>query len=447
MDFLDIELFSTGSYVLKMHQLISVLLISILSVTLFRWVAFYLKPKLEAWSAIDEDNRRKLLRIIRLLFFFLAILGLIFVLKLNFNLSPNDNNPISISFLLEALSIIQFARLLDWVVSNYFIHRNFVKRDEEKEKLERTSPTRDPEGKATKTVQYLVYVIAIILILRNFDYDPTLYTLNLKDNESFPIKITNILSAVAIFLIMRLIVWVLTHLVLYGYYKQKNIEIGAQFAVNQLISYVGYVIAVLMGLEILGINMTLIWGGAAALLVGVGLGLQQTFNDFISGIVLLFERTVKVGDIVQMEGNLVGIIRKIGMRASIVETRDSVSVVVPNSKLVNQNVINWSHVSNRVRFFVSVGVAYGSDTALVKKLLLEAANGNKRVLKYPPPFVRFKNFGDSSLVFELYFFTKELIPEEDTKSDLRFKIDELFRAHKIKIPFPQSELYIHKMGD
>lgn len=444
MEFLDLELFNIGTYVLKVHQLISVLLFAVLSITLFRWIRLYLKPKVEEWKTIDEHHKRKLIRIIRLLFVFLSILALIFILKVNFNMSPNETNPIRFSFIFEALSIIQFARLLDWIVSHYFIHRSYAKRDEEKA---RSGNIRDSEGRATKTVQYLVYVIALVLLLRNFSFDPTIYTINLKDNQVFNLKITNLLSALAIILIGRLIVWVVTQLILYGYYKQKQIEIGAQFAVNQLVSYVGYIISVLLALEIMGINMTLIWGGAAALLVGVGLGLQQTFNDFISGIVLLFERSVKVGDVLEMEGGMVGIIRKIGMRASIVETRDSVSVVVPNSKLVNQNVVNWSHLTTSVRFNVIIKVAYGSDTALVKNLLLEAAASHKKVLKNPAPYVWFRNFGDSSLSFELYFFSRELMPAEDIKSELRFKIDELFRQNNVKIPYPQSEIYIHKSND
>lgn len=436
MEILDLVLLQLGSYELKLHQVVSVLLIIVLSITLFRWSRLYLKPKIASWSSISEYEQKRLIKIIRLLFVFLSVLGFVYFLDINF-----DPNPNYLSFVLQALSIIQFARLLDWIVSNYFIHRNFVRRDETKEKQDLTN-LYDTESSATKTVQFLVYIFAIILILENLNFDPTLFSLDLKDNETFALKISNILAAVLVFLIGKLVVWVITQLVLYGYYKQKNIDVGAQYALNQLITYVGYFISILLALKALQINVTLLWGGAAALLVGVGLGLQSTFNDFFSGIVLLFERSVKVGDIVQME-NFVGIIRKIGLRASILEARDSVSVVVPNSKLVNQNVTNWTHVSNKVRFSVSVGVAYGSDTELVKSLLLEATANNKNVLKSPKAFVRFKNFADSALSFELYFFTKNLIIDEDIKSDLRFEIDALFRANDIKIPFPQSEIYLH----
>ncbi len=437
MEFLDNVLFRLNGYELAVHQLISIGLIIILAITLFRWIRIYLKPKVESWATISEYQRKRLIKIIRLMFVFLAILGLIHVLGINFDPSPNY-----LSFIFQALAIIQFARILDWVVSNYFIHRNFVRRDQDKARSE-VKDAKDTEGAATKTVQFLVYVVALILILENLNFDPSLYTFEINDNTSFTLKISNILLAITSILIGRLVIWIVTQLALYGYYKQRNIDIGAQFAVNQLVSYVVYFIAILIALKALGFKATLVWGGAAALLVGIGLGLQQTFNDFFSGIVLLFERTVKVGDIVQMD-SFVGTIKKIGLRASIVESRDSVSVVVPNSKLVNQNVVNWTHVSHKVRFSIQVGVAYGSDTKLVKRLLLEAANNNENILQYPSPFVRFNNFADSALAFELFYFSKELIGDEDVKSDLRFDIDELFRENDIKIPFPQSEIYINQ---
>ncbi len=438
MEFLDLNLFSIRGYDFQLHQLISILLISIFGITVFRWLIVYLNPKIRSWETVTDSQRRKLLRIIRLLLIFLGVLAMVFILDLNYNISPSSPaTPIYIAFILEALAIIQFARLLDWIVSNYFIHRNFVRRDQEK----LPGKERDTEGIATRTVQFLVYIVAIILIIRSLNLDYILTTFNLKDGNFFDLKLSNIFGAVAIFLIGRLIIWMITQLFLYGYYKRKGIDIGAQFAVNQLITYVGYFIAILLALEMIGINMTLIWGGTAALLVGVGLGLQQTFNDFFSGIVLLFERTVKVGDIVHMDG-FTGMVKKIGLRASIVESRDAVSVIVPNSKLVNQSVVNWSHLSDNIRFHITVGVAYGSDTKLVEKLLLEATE-HKSILHFPAPFVRFLDFADSALTFELYYFSKQLLTEQDVKSELRFKVDELFRKNGIKIPFPQSEIHLN----
>jgi small-conductance mechanosensitive channel len=178
-----------------------------------------------------------------------------------------------------------------------------------------------------------------------------------------------------------------------------------------------------------------------ALLVGVGIGLQQTFNDFFSGILLLFERSIEIGDWVEIDG-LVGKVMRIGLRTSIVQTRDNRSVIVPNSKLVVNNVTSWSHGDDVARFDVAVGVAYGSDTELVKNLLLRAAAEQPKVMENPAPFVRMVQFGNSSLDFEIHFWTDEFMFIEDLKSDIRFSIDRLFRENKVVIPFPQSDIWI-----
>jgi small-conductance mechanosensitive channel len=170
--------------------------------------------------------------------------------------------------------------------------------------------------------------------------------------------------------------------------------------------------------------------------------LQQTFNDWASGIILLLERTVEVGDIVQVEEGTIGTVRKIGLRVSRIDTLENISVLVPNSMLVNDKVINWSHFDNKARFIIKVGVAYGSDTQLVKKLLLEVAETNDYVMKFPDPFVRFVDFGASSLDFELHVWSQALKTIEDVKSDLRFKIDAAFREHEIAIPFPQMDVWM-----
>jgi len=238
----------------------------------------------------------------------------------------------------------------------------------------------------------------------------------------------------------------LTQLVLYGYYRKKDINVGTQFAINQLLKYVIYVLAIIIAIENLGFHMTVIWGGLAALLVGIGLGLQQTFNDFFSGLILLFERSVEVGDVLEIEG-LVGTVKRIGLRASLVETRENFSVIVPNSKLVTQNVINWSHFDNKVRFKISIGVAYGSDAEKVKKVLIETAKKNPYLIDYPPPFVRLTDFADSSMQFELHFWSRNFIIIEDVRSDLRFAINQAFNENGIHIPFPQRDIWIRKAGD
>ena len=281
----------------------------------------------------------------------------------------------------------------------------------------------------------VVFLLAVLNVLLGLKLDLTLY--NVGD---FQLKIYSILSALFILLFANLISWVLTQLIFSFYYKKQKIDVGSQYAINQLFKYFIYTIAVLYALHALGINITALWAGAAALLIGLGFGVQQTFNDLVSGIILLFERTVEVGDWVQVD-NMMGKVKKIGLRTSVVETRDNISVVVPNSKLIVDNVINWSRYDNKARFKINVGVAYGSDTAIVKELLLRVARENQFIIKKPTPFVRFVDFGNSSLDFELHFWSKDFARIEDFKSDMRFEIDRVFRENSIEIPFPQRDVW------
>ncbi len=245
-------------------------------------------------------------------------------------------------------------------------------------------------------------------------------------------------------LIIISIAWLFTLLItkiLRRYFRRKNLDIGRFYSVSRLISYVIYVIAILFSFQALGIHLSVIWAGAAALLVGLGFGLQHIFNDLVSGIVLLVEGTVAVNDVVIVEG-IVGIVRAIGLRTSKVETRDKVIIIIPNSKLVSENVTNWSHNDASTRFQVKVGVAYASNIELVERLMLEACNNHPKVQHAPPAKVAFEEFGDSSLVFSVFFFSEEFLAIEFVKSDLRFAITRLFRDNGIEIPFPQRDLWI-----
>lgn len=258
-------------------------------------------------------------------------------------------------------------------------------------------------------------------------------------------RVSNIINAILAFLLVRIILWIILQLLL-GYYKRKKMDSGSQYAINQLIKYVIYVVMLLTVIQALGFQLTVIWGGAAALLVGFGLGLQQTFNDLFSGIIIMVEGSIHVGDMVRVKGEI-GQVTKIGIRASEVRMRDDVELIVPNSHLVMDSIANWNHSDHKARFHVAVGVAYGSDTELIKKILLEVAAKHSKVIDYPEPFVRFANFGDSSLEFELHFWTFDVFRVLSTQSDLRFAIDKAFRENNIAIPFPQRDLWIRNAGD
>lgn len=268
----------------------------------------------------------------------------------------------------------------------------------------------------------------------------------LFEGTSYEFRFARLLGALAILFIARMIIWLLTKRILPTYYRRKGIDIGGQFAFNQILKYVVYVMAILSAVQSLGLNLTVLLGGFAALAVGIGLGLQQTFNDFASGIILLFERSIEVGDVVEVDDQI-GKVLKIGLRTCEVETRDNKSIIVPNSKLVTESAHNWDHRSKEMRFFVPLGVEYGTDPAVVKKMLLEIADAHPKVLKNPGPAVRFVNFNNFSLDFELWFWSLELMAIEDVKSDLNFAIEKGIKKYEIGIPFPRTDMHIFQDGE
>ncbi len=227
-----------------------------------------------------------------------------------------------------------------------------------------------------------------------------------------------------------------------GYINRQKTERGSYWSLYLIIRYVTWVIVLVMLLESVGVEVSVLLASFAALLVGVGFGIQQLFSDISSGIVLLVERNLKLNDVIQLQDGTVGKVVDIGLRTSKLKTRDDIVLVVPNSKFVNDKIINWSHIDFKTRFNVEVGVAYGSDTTLVSKILLECARTNKKISDTPSPFVRFNNFGESSLDFQIFFWVYDSFYVENIKSELRYAIDDAFRKNGIKIPFPQRDVHM-----
>jgi len=265
----------------------------------------------------------------------------------------------------------------------------------------------------------------------------------LIDTEKLSISASDILILILILVVTKTIIELLKR-IFKRQVTKKGLDIGKSHAVLQLIKYILWITAIILCLDTLGINLTILLAGSAALLVGLGLGLQHIFQDFISGIILLFEGTIKVGDIVEIQDQTVGRVKEIGLRTSKIETRNNIIMIIPNSKFISDSVINWSHIEKKSRFSVSVGVAYGSDAELVRKILVECALEHQEVSKKPQPFVRFEDFGESSLDFELYFWTSNNFGVEIIKSDLRFMINKKFKENGVQIPFPQRDIHIKK---
>ena len=216
---------------------------------------------------------------------------------------------------------------------------------------------------------------------------------------------------------------------------------GRGKSINQIFKYIIYILGFFIAIRSLGINVDLILGVFAALSLGVGFALQDVFKDLISGIIILFEGNVEVGNILEVD-ELVGTVTEINLRTSLIKTRDGIYIVVPNNRVVNEKVTNWSTHTKLTRFNISVGVAYGSDVEKVEQLLMESAKEIEMVSKRPHPKVIFNDFGDSALSFNLYFWIEDTWQSEVIKSDLRFSIDKLFRENNIQIPFPQRDVHL-----
>ncbi len=221
---------------------------------------------------------------------------------------------------------------------------------------------------------------------------------------------------------------------------RMDIDEGVKHSLSAGFGFIGYIVAVLLAFAIMGGNLTNFALVAGALSVGIGLGLQNIVNNFVSGIILLFERPIKVGDWVVINGEE-GKVKQINIRSTEIETFRRASVIIPNATLLSGTVTNLTHSNNWARYGVNVGVAYGSDTEKVKNVLLECAQNHKKVLKKPEPYVVFKDFGSSSLDFELRVYVSDIWSGWTVPSDLRFAINQRFIEEGIEIPF--SQLVVH----
>ena len=253
----------------------------------------------------------------------------------------------------------------------------------------------------------------------------------------YTIKVSKLVTVLFIIIVTKLILWLINKAL---FRKYTTIDSGTTYAIYQIIKYVIWVVAIGFILENIGIKVTLLLAGSAALLVGVGLGLQQTFNDIISGIILLTERSIKIDDVLEIDGDVVKIL-SIGLRTSKAFNRDDITIIIPNSLITTSKVINWSHQSKKTRFRIDVGVAYGSDVDLVIKTLEESAYEHPDITNRDLVEARLMNFGNSSLDFELLFFSKNIFRIGKAKSDIRRIINKKFNKNNIQIPFPQMDLH------
>lgn len=212
-------------------------------------------------------------------------------------------------------------------------------------------------------------------------------------------------------------------------------------SIFKFIKYLVYIVVILFTMSAAGINITILITASAALFVGLGLALQELFQDIIGGIFIILDKSLRVGDIVEVDGK-VGKVFEIKLRTTRAITRDDKIIIIPNHKFISDIVYNYTQNHKTTRESVKIGVAYGSDVQLVTKILEMVLQNQKGVLKSPKPFVLFDDFGDSALLFSLNFFISDSFTDPRIKSEIRYRIDTEFRKNNITIPFPQRDVHI-----
>ncbi len=305
------------------------------------------------------------------------------------------------------------------------------------------------------TMSVILWSVFFILLVKLWDYDGGLltqlenYLINGFTIGEYRLVPGRILWALIVFSGLLIITgWIKNQLDKH-WLAMLNIEAGAQDAMVTIAGYIMFLVAALIGLSVAGFNFGNIAIVAGALSVGIGFGLQNIVNNFVSGLILLFERPIRKGDWVEV-GSTEGFVKNIQIRSTLIRTFDNSDVIVPNSELISNQVTNWMLSSKKGRAIVPVGVAYGSDIEQVRDILLNIANENDSLIHGEnrwKPKVLFRGFGDSSLDFELRVFLKEINGRLTVISDLNFAIDKAFREANIEIPFPQRDVHVKNLPE
>ena len=295
-----------------------------------------------------------------------------------------------------------------------------------------------------KFLRLLILVLGVWLIIRTLKlnklFDDVL-SYSIIDIEGYDLHLYNLLIIGLIILFARIVIKFILLLLNNTLNRRKQIDKGQKYTVIQLVKYFLYFIAFIIALESTGADLQALILASTALLIGVGIGLQTFFYDILSGFIILFEGTFKVGDIIEIDG-LVAQVKRIDIRTSKVLTRDGNVIVVPNRKLTSENLSNWTISNDLSRYKIDLGVAYGSDVEKVRKILYECALKHPDIEKTREILVVFTDFGESALIFNLYFWSRRSWDIPILLSDLRFAIDREFRDNNIHIPYPQRDLHI-----
>lgn len=262
----------------------------------------------------------------------------------------------------------------------------------------------------------------------------------------FTLSFADIFWAVGIFFVVLAITRFVQRGLERGPFAHSRLDVGVQDSLRTLLGYLGLLIAAVAAVTAIGVDLSNLALIAGALSVGVGFGLQSIVNNFVSGLILLFERPIKAGDwVVTTSGE--GTVRKISFRSTEIETFDRSTIIVPNSELISSSVINWTHRSKLGRITIPVGVSYSADPEQVRDILLKCAREHPLIVGYPEPFVVWKDFGDSALLFEIRAYIRDIINGLTVRTDLRFAIFKELKEAGIEIPFPQRDLHLKSWPD
>ena len=251
--------------------------------------------------------------------------------------------------------------------------------------------------------------------------------------ESVRFTPKTVFIVIVVFLVTNFFLKILRRIIFRTLSNDTRVKFKSIFS---FLNYFIYIIVILIVLQNIGVNVTAIFAASAALLVGVGLALQTFIQDIISGIFILVDKSVLVGDIIEVDGQI-GQVENIKLRTTRAVTRENKVLIIPNHKFLTSILFNWTENGIITKEVITVGVAYKSDPKQIKSILLEIATDHKQVLASPEPFVLFKDFGDSALIFELFIAVDSSFSANIVKSDLRFSIFEAFEKKRIEIPFPQ----------
>lgn len=261
-----------------------------------------------------------------------------------------------------------------------------------------------------------------------------------EGEKSINITIGILFTLIASFVIASFLLKWLRKLFIRKMDQEDKLKFNSVF---KFVRYFVYVIVILTTMSSVGIDISILITASAALFVGLGLALQEVFQDVLGGIFIIVDKSLSVGDIIEVEGKI-GKVFEIKLRTTRAITRDDKVIIIPNHKFISDTTYNYTQNHKTTREDIKIGVAYGSDVDLVTKVLEEVAAEQKGVLKNPKPFVLFDDFGDSALLFTLNFYLSDSFSGFRVKSDLRYAIDAKFRAHKITIPFPQRDVHLYQ---